>query len=338
MKKKIIFFSLLIVFISCSDKFGSDLSIKIRIPAGFPEINYPDDNQPTKLRIELGRRLFYDNRLSADLTVNCSTCHVPSAAFTDGRTTSTGMSGNGGRRNAPTLANVAWLPYYMMEGGVPTLELQSLAPLHDSVEMGFNVMQMIERLNEDDEIRTLSRLAYNRDTFDAFVLTRSLAAFQRTIISGDTPYDRYITQHQNDALSEQEKRGLDLFFSERTQCGSCHKGIFFSDFDFHNIGLYENYSDPGKERENYKKEDNGKFKTPTLRNIALTGPYMHDGSISSLEEVLLLYNEGGKNHPNKDSRIKPLNLTPTEQADLIAFMKALTDWNFVQNRNLSPPE
>jgi cytochrome c peroxidase len=338
MKKIFFFFTLFLIIISCSHHADSDKSIKIRIPAGFPEINYPADNLPTKLRVELGRKLFYDNRLSEDQTVNCSSCHVPSAAFTDGRTTSTGMSGSSGRRNAPTLANVAWLPYYMMEGGVRTLELQSLAPLHDSIEMGFNVMHIIDRLNRDEQIRNLSKLAYNRDAFDAYVLTRSLSAFQRSIISGDTPYDRYFTQHQNDALSEEEKRGMDLFFSERTQCSSCHAGIFFSDFGFHNIGLSESYQDPGKERENYKKEDNGKFKTPTLRNIALTGPYMHDGSISSLEEVLLFYNGGGKNHPNKDSRIKPLNLTPSEQADLLAFMKALTDWNFVQNKNLFPPE
>jgi len=326
-----------VVFLfSCERSFEfKDEKVVVRIPSGFPPINYPEGNEPTKLRIELGRRLFYDNRLSANHQVNCSSCHVLSAAFTDSKTTSTGLAGIPGKRNSPTLANMAWMPRLMMEGGVPTLEAQALAPLHDSLEMGMNMMFAVAELNKDDELRAMSLAAYNRDSIDPYVVTRALAAFQRTIISGDSRWDRY-RQGQKKEMNETELYGMRLFFSDQTQCSSCHSGIFFSDFNYYNIGLEEVYSDNGKERATHLQADIGKFKTPTLRNIALTAPYMHDGRMNSLEEVISFYSEGGKQHANKDERIHALNLTDEEQVQLIAFLKTLTDWNFVQNAQLSP--
>lgn len=326
----------IVFFFSCEPSFEfKDEAVVVRIPSGFPPIDYPDDNAPTKLRIELGRRLFYDNRLSANHQVNCSSCHVLSAAFTDSKSTSTGLAGIPGKRNSPTLANMAWMPRLMMEGGVPSLETQALAPLHDSLEMGMNMMIAVDELNKDSELRAMSRAAYQRDSIDPFVVTRALAAFQRTIISGDSRWDRY-RQGQKKEMNETELSGMQLFFSEKTQCSSCHSGIFFSDFNYYNIGLEENYSDNGKERASHLQADIGKFKTPTLRNIALTAPYMHDGRMNSLEEVVSFYNEGGKQHVNKDGRIHALNLTEEEQIQLIAFLKSLTDWNFVQNAQLGP--
>ncbi len=312
-----------------------DDPLNVRIPGGFPPIVYPEGNEPTKLRVELGRRLFYDNRLSANQTVNCSSCHVLSTAFTDSKTTSTGLAGLPGKRNSPTLANVAWMPRFMMEGGVPTLETQALAPLHDTMEMGMNMMFAVRELNQDAKLRAMSLAAYGRDSIDPFVVTRSLAAFQRTIISGDSRWDRY-RQGQVKEMNQEELIGMKLFFSEQTNCGNCHKGIFYTDFDYYNIGLDEVYADNGKERASHKAEDIGKFKTPTLRNIALTSPYMHDGRLNSLEDVVAFYNEGGKPHVNKDTRIRPLGLTTEEQSQLVAFMKTLTDWNFVQNAQLAP--
>jgi cytochrome c peroxidase len=247
------------------------------------------------------------------------------------------MAGIGGNRNAPTLANIAWMNRLMMEGGVPSLETQALAPLHDSLEMGYNMMHVVERLNRDGDLTALAKKAYGRDSIDPYVITRALACFQRTFVSGDSRHDRF-NLGQKDQMNASELRGKDLFFSERTQCSSCHSGVFFTDMDYHNIGLSLAYADPGKARATHKAEDVGKFKTPTLRNIQLTSPFMHDGSMSSLEEVIAFYNRGGEPHDNRDARIQPLHLSNQEQADLVAFLISLTDWNFVQNKDLLPLE
>jgi cytochrome c peroxidase len=184
-------------------------------------------------------------------------------------------------------------------------------------------------------LRSLAKAAYNRDSIDPYVITRALAAFQRTFISGDSRFDRYQQGIKNE-LNDNEIRGMELFFSEKTSCGSCHPDVLMTDHGYYNIGLYEVYSDHGKERATGKPQDIGKFKTPTLRNIALTSPYMHDGSIWSLQEVVAFFNEGGKSHANKDDRMRPLNLSTQEQNDLVAFLQSLTDWNFVQNQQLLP--
>ncbi|MFM7728832.1 MAG: cytochrome-c peroxidase, partial [Flavobacteriales bacterium] len=222
-----------------------DEPFKVRIPAGFPEVQFPVDNEPTKLRVELGRRLFYDNRLSADESMNCGSCHVLSAAFTDGRAVSEGLHGIAGKRNAPTLVNLAWMKRFMMEGGVPTLETQALAPLHDSLEMGSNMMHAVAKLNNDPLLVELGRAAYGRDSIDPFVVTRALACFQRTFMSGESRYDRFVLG-KKDQMNEQEQRGMNLFFSAKTHCSECHSSVFFTDMDYHTIGLQENYSDEGK--------------------------------------------------------------------------------------------
>jgi cytochrome c peroxidase len=326
--------------ISCGESVSTNLidkAIEVRRPQAFPAFEYPADNHPTELRVQLGRLLFYDTRLSDSNTLHCGSCHVLSAAFTDGRATSPGISGIASKRNAPTLANVAWMKRFMMEGGVPTLETQALAPLHDSLEMGSNMMHAVYRLNKDHQLKALAKAAYGRDTIDPYVVTRALACFERTFVSGDSRYDRLLLG-QKDQMNEQELRGRDLFFSNRTQCSTCHSGVFFTDMDYHNVGLTEVYQDEGKARATHELEDVGKFKTPTLRNIQLTAPYMHDGSLTSLEEVISFYNRGGDNHPNKDSRIHALNLSPQECDDLLAFLTTLTDWNFVQQKDLLPLE
>jgi cytochrome c peroxidase len=333
---RLLLIAVLIVLAGCGDQpVFVDESIVVRVPARFPPIHYPDDNHPTKLRILLGRKLFYDVRLSENNSIHCGSCHALSAAFTDGRATSTGMHGFAGKRNAPSLANVAWTPRLMMEGGVPSLETQVLAPLHDTLEMGASMMLAVDKLNLDVELRALSKAAYGRDSIDPYVITRALAAFQRTFLSGDSRYDRY-KQNYATELSEQEILGMQLFFSEQTQCGSCHPDVLMSDFGYYNIGLYENYADNGKERATGRPEDIGKFKTPSLRNVALTAPYMHDGSLWSLSEVVAFFNAGGHPHPNKDQRIRPLGLSQQQQDDLVAFLNTLTDWNFVQNQHLLP--
>jgi cytochrome c peroxidase len=327
---------IVLLILACREtKSSEDKAVKYKIPFGFETPFIPADNQPTSARLELGRRLFYDKRLSKNDNLSCGSCHVLSSAFTDGRRVSPGTNGSIGKRNSPTLANLAWYPYFMMEGGVPTLEVQSLSPIHDTIEMGINILELAGKLSSDKTIASLSLEAYSRE-IDPYVITRALACFQRSFMSGDSRYDRYLIDGKKFPLSESEERGRKLFFSEKTACAVCHSGYLFTDFDFYNIGLYDHYKDTGKERESYLPADSGKFKTPTLRNIELTAPYMHDGSMESLEEVMKHYNEGGKTHPSKDKSIRPLNLTDEQVKDLVAFMKTLTDWNFVQNKDLLP--
>jgi cytochrome c peroxidase len=336
--KRIVFFGLLIVALIACEKIPhhNDEPVKLRIPSQFPELIFPKGNEPTKLRIALGRILFYDKRLSTNHDMSCSSCHILSSAFTDGKTVSHGRMGHSGKRNAPTLANIAWMPRLMMEGGVPSLEAQALAPLHDSLEMGFNMMVYVDELNEDENLRAMAKAAYGRDSIDPFVVTRALSAFQRTFISGDSRYDRFKSGYKNE-MSDMEMAGMSLFFSEKTKCSECHNEPFFTDFSYYNIGLEADYTDTGKERATHDSSDIGKFKTPTLRNIELTGPYMHDGRMSTLEEVVSFINRGEKLHANQDERIVPLHLTDQEQAQIVAFLKTLTDWNFVQNANLLAP-
>lgn len=336
--RRIAFVCIAIYLISCGEEqLLRDKPVSLHIPSGFPPIQYPEGNEPSELRLRLGRILFYDNRLSMDHSVNCGTCHVLSAAFTDGKAKSIGRAGTEIRRNAPTLANIAWMPRLMMEGGVPSLETQVLSPLHDSLEMGFNMMTAVHTLNQDEELKALAKAAYGRDSIDPWVVTRALACFERSFISGDSYYDRY-RQGQSDALSEEAVAGMKLFFSEKTGCAECHSGVFFTDFGYHNIGLYEEYADSGKERASHDSSDIGKFKTPTLRNIALTAPYMHDGSLNTLQDVIAFFNDGGHDHPNKDERIHPLQLTEKESAELISFLTSLSDYNFVQSAHLLPLE
>ena len=304
-------------------------SFSLEIPTGFPQPEIPEENQLTEERIELGKHLFYDTRLSANNSVSCASCHKQRLAFADDKPLSTGHNGKEGFRNAPTLTNVAYQESFMMDGGVSSLALQSLAPIHDQEEMGFDINQVVVKLNADSELKKMSKKAYERDTLDAWVITRALASFQRILISGNSRYDQFEHQGKSDVLTEEEKRGMELFFSEKTQCSSCHSGFNFADRNFYNVGLYETYSDPGRERISNQSQDFGKFKTPTLRNIELTAPYMHDGSLSTLEKVVEHFNDGGTNHQNKDPRVKALNLSAAEQSELVAFLKTLTDEKFV---------
>jgi cytochrome c peroxidase len=323
----------LFVFFSCSSpgKKLDDGPLHLKVPSYFPVMPVPPDNELTVLRVELGKKLFYDPRLSGDGSTSCGSCHILSSAFTDGKPTSSGFGGKFGKRNAPTLANLAWAPRLMGEGGVASLELQVLAPSVDSTEMNFNLAKCVEVLKKDNVLNELSVAAYNRE-LDPFVVIRAIAAFERTMVSGDSRYDRYQYLGQKDELNEQELNGMELFYSEKTNCASCHSGVFFTDNGYYNIGLYEEYQDKGRRKVTYDDGDIGKFKVPTLRNVELTAPYMHDGSINTLDEVVEFLNLGGHAHPNKDSRIRELHLSVEEKESLVAFLKCLTDWNFVQNR------
>lgn len=301
------------------------------IPEGFPEPIFPLDNEFTKARWELGKKLFYDPILSRDSSISCASCHLAENAFSDNVDFSLGVEETIGTRNSPTLANVAYHPYYTREGGIPTLEMQILVPIQEHNEFDFNVVLIVEKLQKDSSYQQMARATYDRGEMDAFVLTRAISTFERSLISGNSRYDQYFFQNNNNILTDSEIRGLDLFFGEKTGCSNCHNDFNFTNYAFENNGLYDDYSDPGRFRLTGDENDRAKFKVPTLRNIELTAPYMHDGSMNSLEEIILHYETGGKNHPNKSELLQPFTLTETERNELILFLKTLTDEAFINN-------
>ena len=306
------------------------------IPEWFPEMEIPAENQLTKDRIDLGGKLFYDVRLSRDQSISCGSCHKQSLAFAEEIPIAIGVDEQLGLRNTPTLANIGFTDIMFMDGGVMTLELQAQSPIFVHEEFDFTIAEFLDRIEGDAAYERMFRAAYDREP-DAFGISRSIAAFERTLISGNSRFDQFEYQGDENALSESEKRGRDIFFSSETACTNCHVPPLFTNFEFKNIGLYVNYVDTGRARITTLPEDVGKFKVPTLRNIAQTAPYMHDGSIQTLEDVIEHFNSGGVGHPNQSPLIKPLGLTTQEKEDLVAFLGSLTDEQFLNNPDYSDP-
>ena len=298
-------------------------SFKLTVPKGFPEISVPNDNALSLERIALGKRLFYDPILSKDSTISCNSCHFQEYAFADNRSISPGVEERLGKRNSMSLANVAYADVLLREGGVPNLEMQVLVPIQEHNEMDFNIVAVAERMQSDSTYVKQSLEAYNRMP-DAFVITRAIASFERTLLSGNSRYDSNI-------LSASEQNGRDLFFSDSLACSSCHGTFLFTNQEMENNGLYEQYPDSGRYVLTRLQEDIGRFKVPSLRNVELTSPYMHDGSLSTLEHVVDHYESGGSNHFNQSNLVKGFNLTSEERASLIAFLQSLTDYEFTQN-------
>ena len=299
------------------------------IPKGFPQPNIPEDNQLTEARVELGRRLFFDPIMSRDTSVSCATCHRPEFAFTDGLPVSMGIRGEFVTRNSPTLTNVAYQDSgLLLDGGVPTLEMQILVPVQEHSEFDFELRLIANRMKNDTTYVRLSQEAYDQAP-SPFVITRSISAFERTLISGNSRYDQYINGDKK-ALTKEEQKGMDLFFNQ-LHCAECHGGFNFTNLTVQNNGLYT-YPyplDSGKMRVSKDEADRDLFKVPTLRNIAVTAPYMHDGSIATLEDVVDHYDKGGMKHQHKNELIKPLNLTGKQKKQLVAFLKSLTDEEFI---------
>lgn len=323
---------LLLTTSSCNKDFKDNYSQLNEIPDGFPKMDIPSDNEFSKERWELGKMLFYDKKLSVDSSISCASCHKSSLAFSDDLAKTPGVFNLPGSRNAPTLTNIGFQPYFTKEGGVETLEQQVLIPIEEHNEMGFNILDAGLRLNEIEIYKEKSLTAYGRE-MDYYVITRAISCFERTLISSNSTYDKWINGEAS--LSESAIRGNDLFHSNKTNCSSCHSSILFTDFSFQNNGLYDVYSDVGKYRLTNDSSDIGVFKVPTLRNINFTAPYMHDGSISNLKDVVIHYNSGGATHPNKNSILEPLNLNEQEINDLIAFLESLSDYTFINNKLLS---
>ncbi|MGB3870981.1 MAG: cytochrome c peroxidase [Flavobacteriales bacterium] len=296
---------------------------ELHVPPGWPEPPLRADNPLTVASVKLGKALFFDERLSLDRGISCASCHHPDRAFSDTVALSIGVHGGVGMRNSPSLANVAYHPLLMRDGGAPTLEQQVFIPIMDEAEMDADPQLVLESLCDDPVLTTMSMQAYGKP-LDLYVLTRALANYQRTLLSGTSRYDRFL-QGDATALDDAEVRGMQVF-NGAAQCSVCHAGFDLSDHDFHNVGLaLDHTADAGRQRVTLNPADRGKFKTPTLRNIALTAPYMHDGSMATLEETIEHFNSGGLADPNKDPLITPLQLSPDQKQDLASFLRSLTD-------------
>lgn len=297
------------------------------IPVGMEYPNIPEDNPMFVEKIELGRKLFFDPILSKDNSVSCGSCHSPSKAFSDSVAFSIGAENDLGDRNAPALMNVAYRTSFFKDGGVPTLELQILGPFDNELEFDLNIIDAIEKLKQDEEYVKAFKRVFNREP-DPFGLTRAIAAYERTLISGESKYDKYV--HMGQDLTQSELNGMSLFFSDELKCASCHSGNFFTNEAFENNGLLATYIDSGRARVTIDPNDAGRFAVPTLRNIELTAPYMFDGSLETLDEVIEHYASGGSNHRNKSDLITGFSITKEEKEDLIAFLKTLTDPHFLE--------
>ncbi|HTB89846.1 MAG TPA: di-heme enzyme [Steroidobacteraceae bacterium] len=333
-----------------------------RLPPGFPRPAVPLDNPMSSLKVALGRRLFFETRLSSTGRYSCASCHRPQIAFTDGRAHAQGATGELVRRGAMSLTNVAYNPAFTWSSDkVRSLEAQMRQPLFNEhpVEMGLekNGTAAVNALTADPSYGAQFAAAFPGDAepFSMQHIIEAIASFERTLISGRSPFDRYVFNDDRAALSESAKRGMALFYSTRVGCAQCHSGINFTGaivYEGHtearalfaNTGLYDldgrgayPSSDRGLIEVTHRAADMGKFKVPTLRNVALTAPYMHDGSLPNLDAVLDHYVRGGHKNALQDRRVRPFILSETERVDLLEFLASLTDREFVENPEFSNP-
>ena len=287
----------------------------------YPVLEYPADNPNNAVAASLGERLFFDPTLSVDSSISCGSCHKPELGFATNDRVTPGVGGVLGKRNSPSLLNVGFQPYFMREGGVPSLEMQVLVPLGDATEMAHNVVDAVRRLNRNTSYRNEFLTVYG-DTASAFLLVRALANFERTLIDFDAPFDKFI-QGDATALSSDAIKGGKLFYG-KAACVQCHSGVLLTDFGFANNGTaILDSSDYGRELLTNESGDRYLFKIPSLRKVQITTPYMHDGSVATLSDVVEQYNAGGMNHSFTDSRIEPLDLSVTEKEQLVAFLASL---------------
>lgn len=290
------------------------------VPLGLRPVPHPEGASASVEQIELGKQLYFDPRLSRDKTISCASCHDPAKGFSNGTQFAAGVGGQLGGRNSPTVINTAYQRFQFWDGRAGSLEEQALGPIQNPIEMNMTLPEVVERLNSIDGYRKQFQQVFGTDV-NADGIARAIAAYERTVLSGDAPFDRF-KAGDNQALTPAAERGMKLFFG-KANCSACHAGPNFTDNGFHNIGVGMNLPEPdvGRFAISGLKGDTGAFKTPTLREIARTAPYMHDGSLATLEEVVRYYNEGGHPNPYLDEELFPLKLTPAEQTDLVTFLK-----------------
>ena len=308
-------------------------------PAGFPAgaitASAPADNALTEERARLGRRLFYEPALSRTRDVSCGSCHAQQYGFADPHPVSAGVDDLQGTRNAPSLSNLAWSRHFFWDGRAASLEEQAGKPIENPVEMDLSLDDAVARLSEQASYVRDFGVAYD-DAVTADNLRRALASFVRTLVSGHSPYDEHLAGDDAN-FSPAAARGEGLFFGERAQCFHCHTEGALTNDGFFNDGSYLDGGDEGRKLITERTGDLGKFKVPGLRNIVVTAPYMHDGSVPTLREVIERYAAGGLGHPSTDPQITAFTLSPDELEDLLAFFDALTDPEFLSDPRFAAP-
>ena len=301
---------------------------QLNIPLGLDEdlLVIPKDNPLTKEKVALGKLLFFDKRLSGNNTVACATCHMPTLAFTDGQPVSMGIHRQVGGRSAPASINRVFSSAQFWDGRAATLEEQSVGPFINPIEHGFKDHdELVAKLKTITGYQPLFREAFGADEITIDLVGKAIASFQRTILSGNSPFDRFDYGGEDEALSASAQRGLKLFLG-KARCTRCHSGFNFTDEKFHNLGIDwdTDHVDLGRYAVTKNPDDIGAFKTPTLREISRTAPYMHNGKFASLREVVEFYNKGGIKNPHQDLLIIPLKLTDEEKTDLVAYLESLS--------------
>lgn len=338
--KKIIVASLFLIpllFVACNrceDETPAATPYTLVIPEGLPPMNIPSTNPLTVEGVALGKRLFYDPILSANNTQSCASCHIQETGFSETTQYSTGIDGIEGNRNAMPLINLGWQTKFFWDGGANGLESQVIGPITNPIEMHETLANVVAKLNTHAEYPDLFKAAFGSAEVSSQNIMRAIAQFERTLISGNSKYDQYLRGET--FLSSQELNGLSLFTDmEKGDCSHCHSlGSTFSDFEFRNTGLDSIPVDEGRYLITLNQGDRGKFKTPSLRNVELTGPYMHDGRFQSLLECVQHYNTGFHYSANLDPNLYFAvkgRMTQQEMEDVVAFLKTLTDMEFVNN-------
>jgi len=319
----------MVVGLLCGVSFGAAQAeeYKLKIPFGLEEtaVVIPADNPLTKEKVELGRLLFFDKRLSQDNTIACANCHMAKFAFTDGKPVSAGIRGQKGGRSAPASFNRVFSSTQFWDGRAPTLEAQSVGPFTNPIEHGFaNYDVMNAKMMKIPGYRKLFKQVFGDDTITTERVGMAIASFQRTVLSGNSPADRFDQGGEAAAIPETAQKGL-ILFRDKARCTKCHSGFNFTDEKFHNLGIGwdDNKVDLGRYMVTQNAEELGAFKTPTLREIARSAPYMHDGRFKTLAEVVDFYNKGGVKNPHQDNLVIPLELTDQEKHDLVAFLRTL---------------
>ena len=295
----------------------------IPVPLGLIPVQFPKDNPYTPEKAALGKLLYFDTRLSADNTVSCASCHSPEFAFTDGKAVSDGIRAQKGGRSAPTVINRAYSLNQFWDGRAKSLEEQAGGPMQNPIEMGNTHEGVVKSIQGIAGYAPLFAKAFGSPEIDIDRTTKAIATYERTVLSGNSAYDRYKAGNKS-ALSAAQQRGMDIYFN-KAKCDQCHEGVNFTLNSYNNLGVGTDKPKPDAGRYEVTKNDAdwGAFKTPTLRDIARTAPYMHDGSLATLENVVDFYNKGGIKNKNLDEKLKPLDLSKAEQTDLVAFLKSL---------------
>jgi cytochrome c peroxidase len=308
------------------------------VPAGFPAQSIveraPPDNELTEPRAQLGKRLFFDPRLSRTGQVSCGTCHEQRHAFAQSDRVSTGVDMRQGARNAPALINLAWGESFFWDGSASTLEEQAGKPIENPDEMDLPLAEAVARVARDEGYVAAFLTAYQSPPTEE-LLRKAIASFVRTLVSGNSPYDRHLRGDDAD-FGEAEKRGEAVFLSERGGCFHCHPAGMLTNEGFFNNGTYNGFGDTGRQRMTGRSGDIGKFKVPGLRNIEFTAPYMHDGSLATLDAVIEHYDRAGGGDVTTDPQIEPLSLSLEEKADLLAFLRSFSDADFLADPRYQP--